>query len=170
MHQPAALGVDGLGEVAAVVGPPRLLPGEGRHHHGAGEQHEVVQLGSREGAARPQSRRIGHAHQRFGRPTQGLGAANDPGIGHHRHLEVVAQLLGGSSVGSRGPGSSTATSSTPMQGVLTARVRFQHRPHGSGGRGPSPPPTIASTTRGPKTMPSSSEFDASRSARGHPCR
>ena len=88
----------------------------------------------------------------------------DPGAVGHRLLQHGPRL--GRVVGRRRRPAARSGRAVRMPPIAPGLVDAEHRPHRPGRSAPTTPRSIASTARGPNTMPSSSEFDASRLA---PC-
>ncbi len=162
--QEEPVAVPGLGEreVGTVVGPPALLAGGGRRDQGPGAHEQVGQLGPG---------RVVAAGLLGDPPEGGVGLAERSlRCAAPRRLRVMARWsssrnLARSPLGSSvRDGNDRATWSgraqmTPSTG--RSRITGRMAPVASG---PLFPRSMASTTRGPNTMPSSRELEARRLA------
>ena len=137
-----------LVEVGAGVRAAALLAGQGGRAEQAADGGEVAQL--------PRARIVAGDLPGAGRRPP--SRATRPSAARRRAWSSCAAASSRS-------GTTLASAGGDLDRPAADLAAAEQRPHGAGGaRGPSTPRSIASTTRGPNTMPSSSEFDARRLA------
>ena len=148
-----AAGRRASGEVGAGVRAAALLAGQGRRAERPADGGQVAQLPRRRVVARRPA------------PAQARGRrarATRPSAARRRRVVIVrcsSSRLG--TTASRPAGGDVERSAADVAAAEHATAWRRWR------AGPSTPRSMASTTRGPNTMPSSSEFDASRLAPVH---